>query len=111
MEPLHDNVIMQWLRSFAADHPLGPPSLLCQKSRRLSQHAGEPSCCFGAGLNPEGDAIPAMSDPSCGTEEAPFQAVMVFSDPVDWYRDLQLITDVVMSGQLLQSQVSTKHMM
>ena len=46
-----------------------------------------------------------MSDPSCGTEEAPFQAVMVFSDPVDWYRDLQLITDVVMSGQLLQSQL------
>ena len=42
-----------------------------------------------------------MPDPSCGTEEAPFQAVMVFSDPVDWYRDLQLITDVVMSGYFL----------
>ena len=42
-----------------------------------------------------------MSDPSCGTEAAPFQAVLVFSDPVDWYRDLQLITDVVMSGQLV----------
>ena len=49
-----------------------------------------------------------MSDPSCGTEEAPFQAVMVFSDPVDWYWDLQLITDVVMSGQLLHSQLFTK---
>lgn len=49
-----------------------------------------------------------MSDPSCGTEEAPFQAVMVFSDPVDWYRDLQLITDVVMSGQLLHSKFFTK---
>ena len=83
---------------------MGSPSLLFQRSQRLSQHAGEPSCCFGAGLTPEGDAIPAMSDPSCGTEEAPFQAVMVFSDPVDWYRDLQLITDVVMSGQNLQSQ-------
>ena len=45
-----------------------------------------------------------MPDPSCGTEQNPFQAVMVFSDPVDWYRDLQLITDVVMSGQLLMIQ-------
>ena len=65
-------------------------------------------CCSNAGLTPEGDAIPAMSDPSCGTEEAPFQAVMVFSDPVDWYRDLQLITDVVMSGQLLHTQLPIK---
>ena len=40
-----------------------------------------------------------MADPSCGTEAAPFQAVLVFTDPVDWYRDLQLITDVIMSGQ------------
>ncbi len=52
-----------------------------------------------AGLTPEGEAIPDMADPSCGTEEAPFQAVLVFSDPIDWYRDLQLITDVIMSGQ------------
>ena len=52
-----------------------------------------------AGLTPEGEAIPDMVDPSCGTEEAPFQAVLVFSDPTDWYRDLQLITDVIMSGQ------------
>ena len=51
-------------------------------------------------MTPEGNPIPEMPDPSCGTEEAPFQAVLVFSDPVDWYRDLQLITDVVMSGQL-----------
>ena len=41
-----------------------------------------------------------MSDPSCGTEEAPYEAVLVFTDPIDWYRDLQLITDVIMSGQL-----------
>lgn len=61
-------------------------------------HADESSCCRGAGLTPEGEIVPAMPDPHCGTEEAPFQAVMVFSDPVDWYRDLQLITDVVMSG-------------
>ena len=51
-----------------------------------------------AGLTPEGEAIPDMADPSCGTEDAPFQAVLVFSDPIDWYRDLQLITDVIMSG-------------
>ena len=41
-----------------------------------------------------------MSDLSCGTEEAPFEAVLVFTDPIDWYRDLQLITDVIMSGEL-----------
>ena len=52
-----------------------------------------------AALTPEGDRIPEMADPSCGTEQAPFEAVMVYSDPVDWYRDLQLITDVIMSGQ------------
>lgn len=52
-----------------------------------------------AGLTPEGEAITPMADPSCGTEAAPYQAVLVFSDPIDWYRDLQLITDVIMSGQ------------
>ncbi|KAL3150736.1 hypothetical protein ABBQ32_000518 [Trebouxia sp. C0010 RCD-2024] len=57
--------------------------------------------CHDPGLTPEGHPIPAMSDPSCGTEAAPFQAVLVFSDPVDWYRDLQLITDVVMSGGVM----------
>lgn len=62
---------------------------------------------LGAGSTPEGDTIPAMADPSCGTEENPFQAVMVFSDPVDWYRDLQLITDVVMSGQYEATFVMT----
>lgn len=59
----------------------------------------QPKAWPHAGLTPEGEAIPDMADPSCGTEEAPFQAVLVFSDPIDWYRDLQLITDVIMSGQ------------
>ena len=36
-------------------------------------------CCCGAGLTPEGNPIPEMQDPSCGNEEAPFQAVLVFS--------------------------------
>ena len=54
---------------------------------------------LNAELTPEGERIPDMSDTSCGTEQNPFQAVLVFTDPVDWYRDLQLITDVIMSGQ------------
>ena len=54
-----------------------------------------------AGLTPEGQEVPPMADPLCGTQEAPFEAVLVFTDPVDWYRDLQLLTDVIMSGQLL----------
>ena len=53
-----------------------------------------------AGRTPEGESVPEMSDLSCGTEEAPFEAVLVFTDPIDWYRDLQLITDVIMSGEL-----------
>lgn len=53
---------------------------------------------WSAGLTPEGQQVPAITDPRCGTEEAPFEAVLVFTDPVDWYRDLQLLTDVIMSG-------------
>eukprot|EP00803_Ostreobium_quekettii_P010448 evm.model.scf_1116.2 EVM.evm.TU.scf_1116.2 scf_1116:15222-17869(-) len=33
-----------------------------------------------------------------GREGNPIRAVLVFTDPADWARDLQLITDVVMSG-------------
>ena len=51
-----------------------------------------------AGLTPEGQQAPPMADSRCGTHEAPFEAVLVFTDPVDWYRDLQLLTDVIMSG-------------
>lgn len=35
---------------------------------------------------------------SLGSEQAPIKAVLVFSDPANWYLDLQLITDVVTSG-------------
>ena len=69
-------------------------ALLCLICNSMSQPVAWPH----AGLTPEGEAIPDMADPGCGTEEAPFQAVLVFSDPIDWYRDLQLITDVIMSG-------------
>ncbi len=69
--------------------------MLCLICNNVSQPMTWPH----AGLTPEGEAIPDMADPSCGTEDAPFQAVLVFSDPIDWYRDLQLITDVIMSGR------------
>lgn len=33
-----------------------------------------------------------------GSQTRPFEAVMVYTDPHDWYKDLQLIHDVVTSG-------------
>ena len=41
----------------------------------------------------EGSAPLAPGDP--GTADNPFAAVMVLKDPTDWFRDLQLILDVV----------------
>jgi HAD superfamily hydrolase (TIGR01456 family) len=41
--------------------------------------------------------LPAeMAD--CGTEDQPFKAVLVFTDPSNWYLDLQLICDVILGG-------------
>lgn len=57
--------------------------------------------CHDPSRTPEGEPVPEMSDLSCGFEEAPFEAVLVFTDPIDWYRDLQLITDVIMSGGVM----------
>lgn len=33
-----------------------------------------------------------------GSEKQPIQAILMFSDPENWYIDLQLITDVITSG-------------
>ena len=33
-----------------------------------------------------------------GSEQDPFKACLLFTDPSDWYRDLQLLTDVLTSG-------------
>ncbi|GFH06044.1 uncharacterized protein HaLaN_00608 [Haematococcus lacustris] len=39
-----------------------------------------------------------VRDLGLGTEAAPIEAVLVMSDPSNWYVDLQLITDVLASG-------------
>lgn len=39
-----------------------------------------------------------IRDLGLGTEKNPFKAVLVFTDPADWARDLQLLVDVVRSG-------------
>lgn len=39
-----------------------------------------------------------MRDLGLGTERRPIEAVLVMNDPDDWYRDLQLIVDVLLSG-------------
>lgn len=40
-----------------------------------------------------------MHDLGLGSEEKPFEAAMLFNDPEDWYRDLQLFTDIALSGR------------
>lgn len=43
-----------------------------------------------------------------GSEENPFAAVLVLKDPSDWYRDLQLILDVVLTRE--RSPLIHKHL-
>lgn len=43
---------------------------------------------------PTAGPLPA-ADPALGTESAPLAAVLVLSDPANWYTDAQLICDVV----------------
>ena len=38
---------------------------------------------------------------SCATEQNPIAAVLVFSDPSNWYIDLQLMYDLYTSGHFL----------
>lgn len=35
-----------------------------------------------------------------GTPDKPVEAVLVFTDPDDWYLDLQLMTDLLVSGMV-----------
>ncbi|GMH41606.1 hypothetical protein BSKO_09516 [Bryopsis sp. KO-2023] len=49
-------------------------------------------------LDGEGGRICPVRGDGLGTQSNPFKAVLVFTDPSDWARDLQLIVDVVMSG-------------
>mmetsp|Transcript_24094 Transcript_24094/g.66971 ORF Transcript_24094/g.66971 Transcript_24094/m.66971 type:complete len:275 (-) Transcript_24094:679-1503(-) len=44
--------------------------------------------------------------PEAATEESPIEAVFVMTDPTDWYRDVQLIVDVVSSGGILRAKPS-----
>ncbi|KAG1677369.1 hypothetical protein FOA52_010748 [Chlamydomonas sp. UWO 241] len=39
-----------------------------------------------------------VADLGLSSEAAPIEAVLVMNDPEDWYRDLQLLVDVLMSG-------------
>jgi HAD superfamily hydrolase (TIGR01450 family) len=48
----------------------------------------------GAGAGAGGPPPPPPPPHLWGTPLAPFQAVLVFSDPHDWYADLQLMIDV-----------------
>ena len=49
------------------------------------------SCC---GLPP---TVCLVQTWGAGTERAPIRAVLLFTDPSDWYQDLQLIADAVLS--------------
>jgi hypothetical protein len=46
--------------------------------------------------------LPAEREPpqrGMGTEANPVVAVLVLKDPKDWYRDVQLVLDLIMSGR------------
>lgn len=46
--------------------------------------------------------LPAEREPpqrGMGTEANPVAAVLVLKDPKDWYRDVQLVLDLIMSGK------------
>ena len=46
--------------------------------------------------------LPAERKPpqrGMGTEANPVAAVLVLKDPKDWYRDVQLVLDLIMSGR------------
>eukprot|EP00210_Caulerpa_lentillifera_P005945 g5680.t1 len=44
------------------------------------------------------DGVPCpIRDLQYGTQDAPFASVMVLTDPLDWARDIQLMTDVISS--------------
>ncbi|KAK9837525.1 hypothetical protein WJX84_006214, partial [Apatococcus fuscideae] len=42
-----------------------------------------------------------IHDLGLGSEDKPFEAALLFNDPNDWYRDLQLFTDVALSGGVI----------
>ncbi len=46
----------------------------------------------------EGERSAPLAPGDPGTADNPFAAVMVLKDPTDWFRDLQLILDVVTSS-------------
>jgi hypothetical protein len=47
-----------------------------------------------------------VRDHGIGSPQRPIRAVLVFYDPDDWYRDLQLILDVVISGICLSARLT-----
>ena len=55
-------------------------------------------CCLPEGLSPERQQSVRQVPDAWGSQEDPFRACLVFTDPSDWYRDLQLLTDVLTSG-------------
>ena len=50
------------------------------------------------GIADQEDGPCPVHDLGLGSEEKPFQAALLFNDPGDWYQDLQLFTDIAVSG-------------
>lgn len=54
--------------------------------------------------------LPAGSEPpwgDMGTKSNPVAAVLVLKDPVHWYRDVQLVLDLIMGGTSVSGQEIT----
>lgn len=56
-------------------------------------------CVYGSADHEQGPC--PVHDLGFGSEEKPFQAALLFNDPSDWYQDLQLFTDIVLSGKVI----------
>ncbi|KAK9829998.1 hypothetical protein WJX72_009132 [[Myrmecia] bisecta] len=65
----------------------------------LAVALGSSALPFHRGSQAEPKHVPrVLGKDGFGSEAQPFAAVLVFKDPVDWYQDLQLATDVILSG-------------
>lgn len=74
-------------------------SFICSIYQCIKTQSGlkAPCCCaynVGSSSTPPGHRCPVRDD-GLATLAAPVQAILVMTDPRDWYRDMQLIIDTV----------------
>ncbi|KAK9813601.1 hypothetical protein WJX73_010022 [Symbiochloris irregularis] len=61
-------------------------------------------------LSVDGQAKPELPREGIGTADKPIEAVMLFTDPKEWYLDLQIIHDIITSGGVMGRPPSQEHL-